>query len=550
MNAANTNSMQMLRTQAAALIGLRWTVWRRKLNSEGKWTQLAVGLLALLFGLSLTGLATAGIFFLGQQLHEDPKSLEQLGGPLALCGLLLSAMLALRLYFSILSLAAGTPFLHPRRFLIYAVPPLLVTTINCIAQLFEPAWVVFYAPAVMLAYVSSSLPGGPKFLAMLVGLKLLFLCAAAVMQLLTSMVAELFAHKASRRIASLSVLGLGWGISFAASHAANSASAFAPAHLWKIVRVLPPGWAVLFADALSHARILAALAYAAALIVLTLAAAFATHALSLRESRRPAETTIAREANRAGPAGWVLPFLPGPICALIEKETKTIFRAMWLQMIAGPVGFLMMRFLILQGAHKHDDDGLFVGPQPLLMGAVYAHLGVLAWAVNLFGVDGQATRGVFLWPVRGRTVLAAKNAVTYVVSLGIFLLLAAISLLTAPLTAEQIFVGLCAHAATFPVLAALGNTTSIYFPAPMKSGRMVRQPGGSAALARIGALLAMALTGWAPYAIAKVIGLPLVAAYVSEFITMAIVYGGLLSFSEQMLETRREQLLQALAKDE
>jgi len=222
---------------------------------------------------------------------------------------------------------------------------------------------------------------------------------------------------------------------------------------------------------------------------------------------------------------------------------------MWLQMIAGPVGFLVMRFALMQGRTGHGGSPL-LGSQPLLMGAVYAHLGVLNWSVNIFGVDGQATRGLFLWPLRGRTVLAAKNAVAYAVSLLIFLVLAALASVSAPLSAGQLLVGLCAHAATFPLLAALGNTASIYYPSPMKGGRVVRQPGGATAFVRIGALAVMALTAWAPYALAKLLGLPLIAAYLGELVVMGIAYGGLLSFSEKLLETRREKLLQALAKDD
>jgi len=60
----------------------------------------------------------------------------------------------------------------------------------------------------------------------------------------------------------------------------------------------------------------------------------------------------------------------------------------------------------------------------------------------------------------------------------------------------------------------------------------------------------MAFTAWAPYALARLLGLPLVAAYLGELLAMAIGYGGLLSLSEQLLESRRETLLQALSKDE
>ena len=540
----------ILREQTLALLGLRWAVWRRRLTSEGKWGRILFGVLALIAGLGITGLGVFGMIMLGMKLKDSPSSLARVGGPTALLGLVLTAMLGVRLYLSIISVATGVPFLQPRRFLVYAVPPQLITAINCVAQLFEPAWIVFYAPAAALAYVMSKVPDGPPIAATLLALVLLFLCAAAMLQAVIAMVAELFAHKIWRRVGLLFLMCGGWGVSLALS-GSKAQSMLSPQHVWAVARYLPSWIAARLTEALRLGLWVHALESISALVVTGLVAALLGHKLALREARRAPETIVADAGSTSGPAGWRIPFVPGPIAALFEKEVKTIFRAMWLQMIAGPVGFLVMRFLLLQGhSAQGKTGGPFLGPQPLIMGAFYAHLGVMAWSVNVFGVDGQAARGLFLWPLRGRTVLAAKNAVAYAVSLTIFVLLAGLSSLVAPLTLTQIIVGLCAHAATFPVLAALGNTTSIYFPSPMKGGRLQRQPGGATAMARIGALALMALTGWAPYALAPILRMPLIAMYVGELLVMAIVYGGLLSFSESLLEARREPMLRSLAKED
>jgi len=509
----------IIREQTLALLSLRWAVWRRRLTQDGKWGRLGIGLLGLIGFLIISGVGVAFVVIVGMTLAKDPQELARFGGGTALMGLLLTAMLGARLYFSIISVVSGQPFLHPRRFLVYAVPPGLITAINCVAQLFEAGWVVFYPAALTAAYVFSQVPSGPPIWASVFALFLLFVCAASVLQMVSALVTEVFASKGARRVLSL----------------------------WLVAKRLPSGWAAQLADDLGRGDFLEALGFTLLLIGTALASAWLGHRLVLRDARRPAETILVSNTASQGPAGWRIPLLSNPISALFEKEVKTIFRAMWLQMIAGPIGFLVMRFLLMQGGKS---GGPLVGPQPLLMGAFYAHLGVLAWSVNMFGVDGQATRGIFLWPLRGRTVMAAKNAVAYAISLLTFLTLALLSMLVAPVTAQQVVIGLCAHAATFPVLATLGNVTSIYFPSPMKSGKAVRQPGGSTAIARMGALGLIALTGWAPYALAKLVGIPLIAAYLGEFLAMGIAYGGLLSFAEHLLEVRREPLLAALSKEE
>ena len=134
-----------------------------------------------------------------------------------------------------------------------------------------------------------------------------------------------------------------------------------------------------------------------------------------------------------------LPLAPAALSALFEKEVKTVVRVGWLQLVVVPVAYLLLVRAVLPG------------PEPLLVAAVYAHLGVLEIATNAFGRDLDAARAWFLWPVSLRSVLAAKNAVAYLFSLAIFLLLALVAAVSAQLTAGQFLVGILAHAATPPV---------------------------------------------------------------------------------------------------
>jgi len=106
---------------------------------------------------------------------------------------------------------------------------------------------------------------------------------------------------------------------------------------------------------------------------------------------------------------------------------------------------------------------------------VYAHLGVLEIATNAFA----ATSTPRAWFSGGVAPLGAgaKNAVAYLFSLAIFLLLALVAAVSAQLTAGQFLVGILAHAAVFPLLATFGNAVSVYFPVPVRGARLRRVRG-------------------------------------------------------------------------
>jgi hypothetical protein len=236
--------------------------------------------------------------------------------------------------------------------------------------------------------------------------------------------------------------------------------------------------------------------------------------------------------------GWRLPFVPSSFSALFEKEAKTVVRVGWLQLVLVPVAYLLLVRTV------------FSGPQPLLIAAVYAHLGVLEIATNGFGRDLSSARGWFLWPVSLRQVLAAKNAVAWCFSTAIFLLLAGVAWSSTPVTGSQVLVGLLAHAAIFPLLATFGNAVSVLFPMPVRGARLRRVRGGGPIGARIAAMALLAGAAWAPYWLSQALGLRLAAAYGGALLAMSAAYLGLLGAGAELLSDRREQLLQALARDE
>ncbi len=531
-------------SQAQTLVWLRTKLWLRALSQErtlGRFLfQAAVGL----FAFAASCLMAFGLWHqLAIEYARSPVEVRQSGGPLAIGALWLTLGLVLRLYFALLSLAQGKPFLDPRRFLLYAVPGRLVTFINIAAQLFEPVWVLFYPLAVGLVLGLARIPGAPGVAPLAFAVALLVVAAAAFFHLALAVVTEIGSHKVLRRALFVGMLGgVGLFMTFV-----NRLKKFDGDSLellsWPVLRRLPPGWAVELASGLSSGQLSDALGPLCLLLSITGLSYVLAHRLALREARRPDELVRAGPIGK-GPPGWKLPLVPEPVSALLEKETKTVLRAGWQQLLIAPASFFFLRLAVL-----HDGPAM-AGPQPFLIAAGYAHLGVLAYTINCFGWDLDGARGYFLWPVRGRTVLLAKNGVAYGLSLLLFLGIAAIVFATGRRDLSQIAVGLIAHTATFPVLAALGNAASLFYPSPMRTARLRRSVGGTTALVRLGAMLLLVGAGWAPYVLGNALRLPLLFVYAGELLVMAVAYGGLLSASEAILGHRKELVLKGLARDE
>ena len=472
-------------------------------------------------------------------LSRDPGALASRGGPLAIFATWLTMVLVGRVWLALISAAQTATFLDPRRFRIYPVPARLLSALNLVALFLDPVWLVLYPPLVTVAVGVSWLPGAPPAWALIAAELFAVWATVGVLHLGSAIGAAFDARPVLRRGFSVVLLLAGFGgfqLSIARPGRPGLAALFAQHH-WQAIAWTPPGWTAVLAQALSDHRPLHALTPALLLFLLGLVSSAVAHELSLREVMRPPESAPAPK-SAVKSLGWKLPLLPSSFSALFEKETKTVVRIGWLQLVLVPVAYLLLV------------RTMFSGPQPLLIAAVYAHLGVLDISTNAFGRDLFAARAYFLWPVSLRELIAAKNFVAYCFSLAIFLLLATVAAFSAHVTAGQIFVGLLAHGATFPLLATYGNMTSVLFPLPVRGARLRRVRGAGPIGARLLAMALLAGAAWAPYALAKLLGLPLFIAYGGELVAMAVVYGGLLAFGAHLFESRRETLLAALSRDE
>ncbi|HET7788862.1 MAG TPA: hypothetical protein VFL36_23000 [Myxococcales bacterium] len=524
--------------QARALVGLRAKLFFRRFVRERQWGRAGIGVIAAgmaaFFSLSLCAL----VFAAADDLRRAPQRLDESGGPLVVFAAWTSLALAGRLWFGVLSLAQPQGFLDPRRLRSLPVSGRLVSAINVLALFFDPVWLVIYPPLACIAVALARLPSAPGAAAMLVAQALAVWATVGALHLGSAVAAFFDARPMLRRGFSIAIV-LGGVLAFQASLALpgqRGLVALFSRQNWDRIAWTPAGWMALTAGRLSASHPLRALGPALLLGLLGLACSAGAHALSQRELSRPQEN--GQGPRRVASASWRLPLLSARFSALVEKEAKTVIRVGWLQLVVVPVAYLLLVRAVLPG------------PEPLLIAAVYAHLGVLEIATNAFGRDASAARGWFLWPVSLRAVLAAKNAVAYAFSLAIFLLLALVAASGGRLLPGQFAVGLCAHAATFPLLATFGNVVSAFFPVPVRGARLRRVRGAGPIGSRLVAMALLAGAAWAPWALAKVAGIQLYAVYAGELVAMALAYPALLGVAAHLCAARRELLLPALSRDE
>ncbi|MFL5289967.1 MAG: hypothetical protein ACJ79U_00470 [Myxococcales bacterium] len=530
--------------QARALIWLRATLTVRRIARRREWGRLLLSIFSLLLGLAVSCAVAAAVWVRAMELRRAPAAVAARGGPVFLFATWLAAVLLARIWFALLPRGQSAALFDPRRFLVFAVPPRLVSALNFAAQLLDPAWLFFWPILLAIALAGSRIPGMPGPLPLLCAEALCVWAVAGLLHLVAAISGAFDSRPGLRRIVSVAFLvaafaSFQFGVVKAGRRGVGSLLA---GRAWKAVAYTPPGWAARFADDLSQ-RPASALGFAAVLCGVGLAAASLAHVVSLREARRPVEAGPSRSSAPRS-RGWKIPGLPDRFAALFEKEAKTVLRVGWLQLVLVSVGYLVLRSVVFR------EEAGFVRREPLLFAAVYAHLGVLELTTNCLGRDVDGARAWFLWPISTRAVLVAKNAVAYAFSVLIFAALVLVAAATGPVTFDQVAIALLAHLALFPLLATIGNVSSVLWPVPVRGMRLRRVRGSGPVGARMFALLVLSVAAWAPFALAAILSLPAAIAYLGEAVAMSLAYGGLLAFAAGLFDARRESVVSALAQDE
>jgi ABC-2 type transport system permease protein len=249
-----------------------------------------------------------------------------------------------------------------------------------------------------------------------------------------------------------------------------------------IERVLPPGLAASaiagvmqddFAFALGSFLLL--LAYGnAILFLLNLRLRAQYHGENLSEGIAPSSS--AKEKTALQP-GWDLPWLPAPVTAIFEKEFRYLSRSgpMLFTLVMPVVILLLFR---LTPSRSGDGQGFLASAPDLAfpVGAAYSLLILTNLVYNNFGADAAGIQFYFVWPVRFRQILLAKNlAHAGVLALETILVWLAVCLVFRPPSPGVTLATLAGLFFALLVNLSVGNLLSISSPKKIDFGTFGRQ---------------------------------------------------------------------------
>lgn len=242
----------------------------------------------------------------------------------------------------------------------------------------------------------------------------------------------------------------------------------------------------------------------------------------------------------------------GPIAAVLEKELRTLFRA--LPLLYGLGAPLLMVF-VFSGLFKSGGN-TSIGHVPfgLLVCLAYAVVGFTQLFYNNLGPEGPGIQLLFLSPIPFRTVLFAKN-VFHALLFGVDAVLVCIAAALrygAPEPMDLLVVG-CWVLFALPVHLTAGNAFSIVMPYRVNLGRLSRQKGSQGnALLSMTVQLGVLGAGAGIFVLGALLHLPWLP--VPVFLLLGTVAGyvwlRLLPTFEGMAQRRRDDLIATLVKTE
>ena len=193
-------------------------------------------------------------------------------------------------------------------------------------------------------------------------------------------------------------------------------------------------------------------------------------------------------ARRQAPARsgrWLLDG-SGPIAAVMEKEVRTLMRA--LPLVYGLAAPLLMVF-IFSGLFRNRASGGAHISWGLLICLAYAVVGFTQLLYNNLGTEGAGIQILFLSPTPFRTVILAKNLFHSMLFAVDAVLVTMVAGLRYGLPSTTVLAATWAWVLfALPAHLAAGNLFSLWMPYRINMGRMGRQKGAQA-----NALLSMAV---------------------------------------------------------
>lgn len=533
-----------MRTPLAAFAELRARLFWRRLRGRGGVTdavaRIVLFALAIPSGLVFAGLAAAGAW-------QAVKAGQGARAQIAVAALLFGIW---QTWTAVSLSVSERDAVDLRRFLPYPIPPGRVFAYGLAASVIADPFAAFWSLILGGAFVGAAAARPGAWVVLLAAAYLLFVVGTAS---LVALVQELLARMLrGRRVREIAIAGVYVGTAFAVFLVASGPRSALPAlRALSTVRWLafPPALAERAISALYAGRPAAALPWLALLLAGAAASGWAAYRLALRSA-----LSGAAEGPRAattGAGGWRL---RGRLAPLLEKEGKYVLR----HPVAGVLALVVPAFAGLVAWKVAplipEDSGEVVRALPLFGFAAYAHLATQPFWLNVFGWERGGGRVWFLAPVAPADVLVAKNAVAYLLSLGLFVASAAAGIVVGGPPPAWALVGAVAlHAGMAPYLLAAGNVVSIVNP---RSAPQTVQRGGH--LSPVSALAGMLVfaAGAGLFSLPVLLAIRLDAAWTlaAGFAALGAagtaLYRATLPRAARLLVARREPLLDAVCGDD
>lgn len=248
---------------------------------------------------------------------------------------------------------------------------------------------------------------------------------------------------------------------------------------------------------------------------------------------------------------WPSAVFRDPLGALAEKEIRILARAPRFR-LAFIMGFSFGLMIWVPVAFQNR-PGSWIRANFLSVAMVYAVLllaDVLYW--NVFGVDRAAAQSYFVYPVRVRDIILAKNVATgffTALDAGIVLVVCWLVRIHFSLVQAAESVVICVSVAVW--LLAIGNVVSAYSPRAADMNQAFRRTGG----------MKVQWFGFAGFLLA---GVPVSMAYLARFafdnelaffatlcfmlLVGAYVWWLSVETAQRVVESRREHMLAALSR--
>ena len=242
----------------------------------------------------------------------------------------------------------------------------------------------------------------------------------------------------------------------------------------------------------------------------------------------------------------------GPIAAVMEKDLRTILRA--LPLLYGLGAPLIMVFLFSGIYRNRGATSVTHLPLGLLLCLAYAMVGFTQLLYNNLGTEGAGIQLLFLSPTPIRTVLLAKNlfhALLFAVDAVLVCVISSLRYGAVDTVALAATVSWLVFA--LPVHLAAGNAFSIVMPYRVNMGRISRQRGSQAnALLSLAVQLGVLAVGGAVLAACAYSDRLWLAVPIFLVLAMgaALAWLRLLPRFEAMAYARRDDLIATLVKAE